>query len=164
MYSIPKGRSFSFQLDTKAKGIDKQREFVKKFLDPTLPAVKDDLFGLLLKHDFIVIEKPFNIKGHGEVLLQLLGIVKYILFIGDIDFCEIPQMTLKKFATGSGKAQKSDMVKRALKEFGLDVETEDEVDAFWCSKVGKALLEPGKFSKARQDALKKVKWTPKKPL
>lgn len=144
--------SRSFVLKTKLKGIEKQKEFVITFLKS-----KDfSLFKELLNYDFIVIEKPFNIKGYGEILLQLLGMIKYIFFVNDINFVEIPQMTLKKFATGKGNSQKSEMVIRAYKEFNFEAETEDEVDAFWCMKAAECILNQKKFSKSRQDSLKKL--------
>lgn len=88
----------------------------------------------------IVIEKPFNIKGHGLILLELLGAIKYAVWQHDpalLDIIyEVPQTTLKLFATSNGHAQKSQMVLRAYQEFGIQDVSEDEVDAFFLALLG----------------------------
>lgn len=87
----------------------------------------------------IVIEKPFNVMGNGRILLELLGAVKYALD-PSLRIVQVPQTSLKKFATGMGNAQKSDMVLRAFKEFGLEAASEDEIDAFWLALLGQYIL------------------------
>jgi crossover junction endodeoxyribonuclease RuvC len=115
-----------------------------------------ELLLYINRADLAVIEAPFGIMGHGRILLELVGMIKFLLIQNKIDFCEVPQSTLKKFATGSGKAEKSQMVLKASKEYGFEAATEDEVDAFWLSRVGKCLLYPEKFSESRRDTLKKI--------
>lgn len=110
----------------------------------------------IINSDLIIIEKPFNVPGHGKVLIELLGIFKREFVLWNKSFVEVPQKTLKKFATDNGNAKKSEMVKRALKEYQVEAETEDEIDAFWASLLGHCILQPEKFSKARQESIKKL--------
>lgn len=125
--------------------------FIKSFI------VDGEIAKAIKDSDLLCIEKPFNIMGHGRVLLELLGIIKYFCIKHNTPFIEIPQMTLKKFATGKGNAQKSEMVVQALKEFSFEAGTEDEVDAFWCVQIGLCLRYPQYFKKARIEAAKKLK-------
>lgn len=111
----------------------------------------------IAQSSLVVIESPFNVPGYGKVLIEVLGTLKYICIIHEADFCEVPQTTLKKFATGSGKAEKSQMVLKASKEFQFEAETEDEVDAFWLAQVGNCLIRPEQYTKQRQEAVSKIK-------
>ena len=77
--------------------------------------------------------------GNARILLELLGIFKYNLTVLGHTVIEVPQTTLKKFATDSGKAMKRDMVLRAFKEYGIDDVGEDGVDAFWLAKFAETL-------------------------
>jgi Holliday junction resolvasome RuvABC endonuclease subunit len=86
--------------------------------------------------NLVVIEKPFGIMGNGRVLIEILGICKYVCWLNKKRYIEIPQKTLKLFATGKGDATKSDMVLRGYKEHGIDGLSEDEVDAFWLAYLG----------------------------
>jgi len=120
---------------------------------------RDMLINYIYLADLVCIEKPFNIKGFGTALYELLGIIKYICIDYKTQFCEIPQTTLKKMATGKGNAKKSEMVMKAYKEFGHEAGSEDEIDAFWVAIAGDILLSGNKsmgFSKARMDSLKKL--------
>lgn len=114
--------------------------------------------------DLVCLEKPFGVRGYATKLHELLGIFKYKLIEFTTPYVEVPQTTLKKFATGKGNAQKSEMVIKAYKEFGFEATTEDEVDAFWCVKVGLCLLNNANFgdgypsfSKARVESIKKLR-------
>lgn len=118
--------------------------------------IADKLKYVVVQPDIIVIEKPFNVMGNGRILLELLGAVKYAL---DPTFrvVEIPQTSLKKFATDMGNAQKSDMVLRAFKEFGVQASSEDEIDAFWMALFGQYVLDmPDDAPAFRREAVEKM--------
>ena len=85
--------------------------------------------------ELIVCEYPFNIKGNGRVLIELYGIIRLHSFRKEIPFVPVPQTTLKKYVTGSGKAEKSDMRVQLYKEYGHEY-GEDECDAFWLAHLG----------------------------
>lgn len=54
----------------------------------------------------------------------------------DITVTAIPPATLKKFATGSGVAQKADMRMALYKRAGLDIADDNQVDAWWLREAG----------------------------
>lgn len=140
------GGGFGFNvLVVPPKGVDKVR------------FIADSVKGLILSTpDIIVIEKPFNVMGNGRILLELLGAVKYALN-PQFRIVEIPQTSLKKFATGMGNAQKSDMVLRAFKEFGVQASSEDEIDAFWMAVFGQHVLSmPDNAPAYRREAVEKL--------
>lgn len=143
-------------LDTiEFSGNEKKKERYIKFIQDKI--IQGDLIKrVLVNSDIVIIEKPFNIKGWGQVLLELLGIIKYLCIEAKVEFVEIPQMTLKKFATGIGKAQKSEMVLHAYKEFKVQGNSEDAIDAFWCAMVGVALRYKQVFKKGRMDVINKI--------
>lgn len=113
--------------------------------------------AMLHNSNLVVIEKPFGAMGYANILWELLGIMKYMCLVEGVEFVEIPPMTLKKFATGKGNAQKSDMVLKAYKEFGVQAESEDEIDAFFCALVGDCLVFKDKYSTSRRESLVKIK-------
>ncbi len=93
-----------------------------------------------IKVAVVAIEKPFNIMGNAKVLLELFGILRYIMHLKGFIILEIPQTSLKLYATGSGKAQKEDMVDQAKREFEIEGVSEDGIDAFWLSRFAEEAL------------------------
>jgi Holliday junction resolvasome RuvABC endonuclease subunit len=89
----------------------------------------------LAQPEIIVCEYPFNVKGNGRVLVEIYGNVRLCAFRHHIPFVPVAQTTLKKYATGSGKADKSEMRLQLYKEFGHEY-GEDEADAFWLAHLG----------------------------
>lgn len=145
----------SFVLTSEEKKVDEH-----KFYKELSKQLASDRFIHLLVSNLVCIEKPFGVHGYATKLHELLGILKYKLIDWNVPYVEIPQTTLKKFATGKGNAQKSEMVIKAYKEFGFEADTEDEVDAFWCMKVGECLLIDASFlyfSKMRVESIKKLR-------
>ena len=103
---------------------------------------------------FVVLEQPFGIKNKGKVVLELFGIFRYLCWkYGWIPF-GFPQTSMKKFATGDGRADKGAMMVRAYKEFGVDNATEDAVDAFWAARVAYELYH-GSTTDFRKESLGK---------
>jgi Holliday junction resolvasome RuvABC endonuclease subunit len=103
---------------------------------------------------------------------ELCGVIKHVIRnYYDCEYVLVPPLSLKKYATGNGRAKKPDMANRA-KEFGLFNQNTDVVDAFFCARFGEALLygrrvdasytrvysenqKPSYFSTARNDMLDK---------
>ena len=108
------------------------------------------------KPDLVVCEYPFSIQGHAKVLVEMFGAIRYHCLVNDVPFLPLSQSRIKKYATGIGKdVEKSAMVMRAFKEYGLDL-SDDEADAFWIAHVGMTYLfgSPVKF---RQDSVDDIK-------
>lgn len=106
--------------------------------------------------EFAVIEMPFNTKGHGKKNIELVGVIKYQLFMIGIPFLEIGQSTLKKFAVGKGKAEKGELMLRLFKEFGIEAKNNDESDACWLAILGKGFCI-GSELKWRQEIIDKLR-------
>jgi len=147
-----------FRLDRKSQKMQKHKQFIEEFLYNE----QADLYKLLKGAELVIFEKPFNIQGYGTQLYELLGILKYVLVLNSVPYVDVPQSTLKKFATGKGNALKSEMVKQAYKEYGIDVGTEDEVDAFFLALIGRCMknrkdIKDNSFSGARKTSILKLK-------
>jgi Holliday junction resolvasome RuvABC endonuclease subunit len=105
--------------------------------------------------EIIVCEYPFNVKGNGRVLVEIYGNVRLCAFRHHVPFVPVAQTSLKKYATGSGKAEKSDMRMQLYKEFGHDY-TEDEADAFWLAHIGYT-IRYGSGKSYRKELAEKLK-------
>lgn len=103
---------------------------------------------------FVVLEQPFGIKNNGKVVLELFGIFRYLCWKYRWIPVGFPQTSMKKFATGDGRADKGAMMVRAYKEFGIDNATEDAVDAFWAARVAYELYH-GSTTDFRKESLGK---------
>lgn len=103
---------------------------------------------------FVVLEQPFGIKNNGKVVLELFGIFRYLCWKYGWIPAGFPQTSMKKFATGDGRADKGAMMVRAYKEFGVDNATEDAVDAFWAARVAYELYH-GSTTSFRKESLGK---------
>lgn len=132
------GRKSSMTVKSKhAEGDDRLRLLYAR--------VKSECFGA----DFAVLEDlPKNAMSAGLTGMAQ-GSVRMALLDLDIPFIRITPSTLKKAATGSGKATKVDMRKAAetfyeAGEIDLNIKDNDQVDAFWLREVGLTLL--GKHS------------------
>lgn len=82
-----------------------------------------------LAPDILAIERPFTRAGGSELLLQ--GLNAHAHKVGYLWGCqrrETPPTTIKKFATGSGRATKADMIE-AVTRWGFDPATDHEADA-----------------------------------
>lgn len=132
------------------KKCTKEKKLIR-YVQRYLKHVEKNIEGASL----VTIEKPFNIMGHGKMLLELYGIVKCLIIQRQIPYVQVSQMTLKKFAI-RGNAQKSEMVMQAFKEFKFEAPSEDEIDAFWLAKIGDCLSSPESYSKSRVDVVKKL--------
>jgi Holliday junction resolvasome RuvABC endonuclease subunit len=78
-------------------------------------------------------------KGKRNELAMLNGAVYYYLLLKDIDVTLVPPSRLKKFATGNGRADKSDMLSATPKTIGVLFQSkfkkyDDLVDAYWLAK------------------------------
>lgn len=104
--------------------------------------------------EIVTCEYPFNVKGNGRVLVEMYGIIKLFCFKRAIPFVPVAQTSLKKYATGGGKAEKSDMRLQLYKEFGLDY-SEDEADAYWLAHLGWSIRYASRNIKGSLDRVRK---------
>lgn len=92
--------------------------------------------------DLVVIEQPAYSKavGHMHDRSGLWWLVAAAVIEAGMTLVEVPPTALKKFATGKGNATKPDMRMALFQRFGLDVRSDNKVDAWWCRALGLALV------------------------
>lgn len=113
-----------------------------------------------------VIETPsLNAKGSShERIVGLHYLLRHMLQVGDFRLTQIIDVaaaTLKVFATGSGRADKFDMVLAARERLGYLGKSHDEADALWLEQVGHHLLADDlavKLPLTHTRALAKIQW------
>ena len=116
------------------------------------------------KPDLMVIEGgSFGAIGMIYSLGELSGILRYMAHQRGIQTLVPSPMTIKLFATGSGKATKIEMCLRIQAEFGFQIPNEHIADAFWMAMVGAAYLEvPGfPWNEARRSAISRLRGSAK---
>lgn len=110
--------------------------------------------------DLVVIEDvPTHAKAagitamvHGAVRLRLLGL--------EVPYVTVPPATLKKYATNKGNANKTEMALALYKRTGLELDDDNQVDAWWLRAAGMHVLGSPvvELPAAQVDALSKVDW------
>jgi Holliday junction resolvasome RuvABC endonuclease subunit len=75
-----------------------------------------------------------------RAMAELGGCVRRGLWRLAVPYLEVPPTTLKKYATGNGKAGKYDVIKAAGKHLGYDGTNDNEADALWLRAIGCELL------------------------
>jgi Holliday junction resolvasome RuvABC endonuclease subunit len=88
--------------------------------------------------EIVACEFPYGTKGNGRINAETFAIVRLHCFRKSIPFVPVAQSTLKKYGTGNGHAEKSDLRLQLYKEFGHEF-GEDECDAFWLAHLGYAI-------------------------
>ena len=106
--------------------------------------IKDSLDILIEMHQPVlaVIEGPaWSRAGKGQItqLAELAGVIKYALLLHDLAFVVASPGTIKLLATGSGKADKAEMVTAARSLWGTgcpEALNDDVADAFHLARYG----------------------------
>jgi hypothetical protein len=109
--------------------------------------------GLVLIEGFL--QKSFSAGTTGMVH----GAVRTGLMEAGIPYATIPPTSLKKYATGSGGASKTDMALAAYKRAGLEFKNDNETDGFWLWVAAMDYLDQPVFPlpSINRESLKKIK-------
>jgi len=90
------------------------------------------IYEMLAKYKPVMVgyEMPHQRGGHStQLLLGLLSILHVACEKAKIDYSPVHSMTLKKSATGSGKASKEQMISLATVKFKRKIIDDNEADA-----------------------------------
>jgi Holliday junction resolvasome RuvABC endonuclease subunit len=92
-----------------------------------------EICGVYGAPDFVVYEQPGQLKGAArKVLPALQGVVELWCQLKEVRFASLTVMSIKKHATGNGRASKDDMVSAAKKKWPNEIlKTDDQADALW---------------------------------
>ena len=124
--------------------------------------IRGQLLSLIesFRPDIVILEGyAYGAVAKREAMGELGGVVKIMLHEsgyqeGDLLRIVAPKM-VKKFATGNGNADKSQMRLDVFKRWGFDSGTDDEADAFVMAKIGKILIDPGeKLTKFQEEIIR----------
>ena len=125
--------------------------------------IRDRILDQISGVELAVIEGPSygNMSGAGHH--EAAGLWWHIacaLADRRVPYAVIPPSTLKKYATGSGKATKPDMRMALFQRAGIDERDDNKVDAWWLRAAGlEALGCPlVELPAAQRAALDKVAW------
>lgn len=116
--------------------------------------------------DFVAIENnAFNAMGSARSkLAELNGIIKFWLWRRKIPYVLVAPTTMKKFILGTGKGEKSVILREVYKAYKLNAGTDDEADACVLAHIGACLVgaeEPK--NKAQKEVLFTLTAEKKKP-
>ncbi len=104
-------------------------------------------------------------QGPGNQVFGLAGITEMIKmkihFQWDLPFACISPTSIKKYATGNGRARKPEMIAQLFDEHGIEFRTNDEVDAWYIGQLARAVIlfaleEEKPENKHRLEAVKTI--------
>ncbi len=109
-----------------------------------LSFVRDELSELLIgnKPDIVFIEGyAFGAKFKSAQIGELGGVIKTYLFKNEIPFLILPILTIKKFTTGKGNADKDLIIKTVKEKYGIETKNDNIADAVSIARMGDYLLQ-----------------------
>lgn len=134
-YAAPNGVTFTLRPPARLKAYNRHNWLTERIVE----ALNGD------RPDLVIIE-AFAGGGPGRLAniasAEVGGIVKAMLARGLIDFAEVAPSSLKKYATGDGRAKKPDMIAAAY-EAGATLsalDADNEADAWLLRHAGRAAL------------------------
>jgi Holliday junction resolvasome RuvABC endonuclease subunit len=120
--------------------------------------------GDVRDHELVMVEGlAFDAHDTSRWQAQLAGLIRATLFDYHVPFLLAPPSTVKKYATGNGKAKKEQVVNAAQKRLGYDGYDHNEADALWLHAIAHDLVmgEPVAYlPDAQRDALKHLRRQP----
>ena len=126
-YSTHESGAWNFY-ESKARNDNKQHK-----------AFRDTLIDFITKHGIKqVVAEDVNVNNHFIDMRKLWEFRGILLEV--CDELSLPEpvflnvMSIKKYATGNGRATKLDMINACVEKYGYRPRTDDEADAFWVFK------------------------------
>ena len=126
-YAVHESGAWNFY-ESKARNDNKQHK-----------AFRDTLIGFITRHGIRqVVAEDVNVNNHFIDMRKLSEFRGILLEV--CDELSLPEpvflnvMSIKKYATGNGRATKLDMIDACVEKYGYRPRTDDEADAFWVFK------------------------------
>lgn len=126
-YSTHESGAWNFY-ESKARNDNKQHK-----------AFRDTLIGFITRHSIRqVVAEDVNVNNHFIDMRKLSEFRGILLEV--CDELSLPEpvflnvMSIKKYATGNGRATKLDMINACVEKYSYRPRTDDEADAFWVFK------------------------------
>lgn len=123
-YSTHESGAWNFY-ESKARNDNKQHK-----------AFRDTLIGFIRKYGIRqVVAEDVNVNNHFVDMRKLSEFRGILLEV--CDELNLPEpvflnvMSIKKYATGNGRATKLDMIRACVERYNYRPRTDDEADAFW---------------------------------
>lgn len=108
--------------------------------------IRDHVINLakLNRTELALIEGyAFGAKGNAVFdIAELGGVIRLALLDAGIPYLVLPPATVKKFATGSGNANKELMLTQAVRVLGYCGADNNEADALWMHTMAKVAYDP----------------------
>lgn len=127
--------------------------------DLRLTSIRTQVLALVARSDLVLIEGYLNKSMSAGITGMVHGAVRDGLIQDGIPYATFPPASLKKYATGSGGASKTDMALAAYKRGGAEFTNDNECDAWWLwvalnDHLGTPVF---KLPQVQRDALAKIK-------
>jgi len=151
-------RGLSGIVSSNRRGIGRVAEIVDLLAErlgrPNIPTdcmmVGDDYYAV----EGYSFASPYSAHQLGEVG----GAIRLFLFRHQRPYIDVAPQSLKKFATGSGRAKKDELRLAVFKRWGKEFKTDHEVDAFILAKITEAVFgDPGPLNQFQIEVVKRCK-------
>jgi Holliday junction resolvasome RuvABC endonuclease subunit len=91
--------------------------------------------------DLVVMEQIFSgTRMTQQELVQFHGVIQFSLWHRQVPVLLVAPATLKKFATGSGKADKAIILREIFRRWDIDAADEHQADAAVLARIGLCLV------------------------
>lgn len=159
------GTSISCEIKTKPGDFSSLIRRVKFIAEKILEKIGDEPIELVLLEDYFI-----GVGSSGSTIKSLacLGtIVRDRLLANGFSYLACKPSQIKKFETGSGTAQKDNMLKDVFKHHGFDTSSNNIADAcamaYMCKGYVENLKGKGEFTKFQKEVLKGISEPVEKP-
>lgn len=106
----------------------------------------------------------FDSTGRVFQLGELGGLVQMAFWDAQVPFITVPPASLKKFVTGSGKAEKAQMLKATLDKWHIDFQDEDDLcDAHGLAQILRTIACDDSTVRYELEVIRELLAPPKKP-
>ena len=107
--------------------------------------------------DSIVLEDyGFGARKTMIILAEITTLIRHKLYQNSLDYNLIAPAQLKKFITGSGKAEKNSILLNVFKKWGFEAKTDNTADAFGLAMIGLALKNKLELTQYQKQAIDKI--------